>query len=77
MLSVTCQVPVSDIKYHVSVSSNNISSTDVTSQVSESGVKYNMSICPAIGVKIAITKYETMIAKHEATQEMYSPKTGT
>ena len=27
-----------------------------------------------IDVKIAITRYEAMIAKHEATQEMYSPK---
>ena len=28
----------------------------------------------SIDVKIAITRYETMIAKHEATHEMYSPK---
>ena len=51
-----------------------MSSTGVRSQVSESGVKYNMSVYHAIGVKIATTRYETMIAKHEATQEMYSPE---
>ena len=49
-------------------------STGVRSQVSESGVKYNISIYHAIDAKIAITRYEMMIAKHEATQEMYSPK---
>jgi len=34
-----------------------------------------MSIYHAIDVKITITWYEKMIAKHEATQEMHSPKT--
>ena len=33
-----------------------------------------MSIYHATDVKIAVTRYETMIAMHEATQEMYSPK---
>ena len=33
-----------------------------------------MSIYRAIDVKIAITRYGTMIAKHEATREMYLPK---
>jgi len=33
-----------------------------------------MSIYHAIDVKIAITRYETIIAKHEATQKMYSLK---
>jgi len=56
------------------VSSDNMSSTGVRSQVSESGVKYNMSIYHAIDVKIEITRHEMMIAKHEATHEMYSPK---
>ena len=46
--------------------------------VSDTGVRYqvsnnNMSIYHAIDVKIVITRYE-MIAKHEVTQEMYSPK---
>jgi len=51
-----------------------MSSISVRSQVSESGVKYNMSIYHAIDVKLAVTRYETMIAMHEATQEMYSLK---
>ena len=47
-------------------------STGVRYKVSELGVKYNMLIYHAIDVKIAITRYEIMIAKYEATYEMYS-----
>ena len=31
-----------------------------------------MSVYHSIDIKIAITRYETMIVKYEATQEMYS-----
>jgi len=68
---ITCQVPVSDIKCQVSGAKYNMLSTGVRSQVSESGVKYNMSIYHATDVKIVITRYE-MIAKYEVTQETYS-----
>ena len=36
--------------------------------------RHSHIIYHAIDVKIAITRYETMIAKYEVTQEMYSPK---
>ena len=40
---ITCQVPMSDIKCQATCVKYNMSSTGIRSQVSESGVKYNIS----------------------------------
>ena len=71
---ITCQVPMSNIKCQISGVKYNMSSTGVRYQVSNQVSSNNMSIYHAKDVKITITRYETMIAKHEVTQKMYSPK---